>query len=69
MTKQFKLTIDIDSDAFSESPQYEIARILKQIAISVEEDSMERLAYYQNGTARDSNGNVVARYAIKNQER
>lgn len=63
MKRQFKLTIDIENEAFEPNPVIEIRRILRAVADSIGELDSADLRNYQN--ARDVNGNIVCRFAIK----
>lgn len=58
----FKLYINTDNSAFDgECKQYEIARILRELADKVETEGVQWA--YQN--LRDENGNIVGGYAEK----
>lgn len=50
----FNLHISTDGAAFDDAPAFEIARILREVAQSIEEDGHERI-----GRLRDINGNRV----------
>lgn len=60
-TLQFRLTVNCDNAAFEESPEREIARILRTTAARLEQN--ESFDTYQN--LRDLNGNVVGTAGLK----
>jgi hypothetical protein len=63
MNERFNLYIDLQNDAFQQSPETEIARILRDVADRIEHSTKFDLSMYR--TIRDINGNDVGRYAIK----
>jgi hypothetical protein len=62
MNTRFNLFIDTENDAFKPDPSPELARILRAIADRIE--SGEFYGHYL--TIRDTNGNDVGRFALKN---
>ena len=63
MSKEFRLKIDLENDAFVPHCTFEIARILGELAENIVNEGDEHLSFYRN--LRDINGNTVGKYAIK----
>ncbi len=62
--KTFKLKIELENDAFAEYPILEIADMLEKLSQKMREDcTTNNYAFYRD--LRDVNGNVVGKYAIK----
>jgi hypothetical protein len=53
--REFHVTMSVDNDAFTELPEHEIARILRSVAIQLEQNGLPMVTY----GVRDINGNVV----------
>lgn len=58
----FTVKFDTDNAAFEDCRDYEIARILRNIADRVERDGCS--GFFE--TVRDINGNDIGRFALKN---
>lgn len=58
MAKEFHVEFDIDNDAFEEWPGREVARILREVADSIEERGVPLVRQ----TVRDVMGNAVGGY-------
>jgi len=61
MATEFTIKMDTGNAAFDPDPQYEVARILREIADRLERDGANGL--YQ--TIHDINGNDVGRWRLK----
>jgi hypothetical protein len=57
----FKLTIETGNSAFESRPEKEIARILRELAIAVENDGLHNQPF----KVRDVNGNTVGQATFK----
>lgn len=60
---EFLVRVQLGNAAFCENTSAEIARILRELADSVESQTPREMARFQN--LRDLNGNTVGQYAIK----
>lgn len=54
----FQITMDTSNAAFTENDMCEVARILRDVATSLESGS-------ENGKCRDINGNTVGTWQLK----
>lgn len=64
--KRFTLTIDLENDAFQESPGIEVARILRRVADKVEDGGTtgQRKSQAQENI-RDINGNKCGQFELR----
>ena len=53
---EFKLAIESGNEAFTEDPEAEVARILREVA--------DKLQHENGGNIRDINGNTVGLYEL-----
>jgi hypothetical protein len=56
-----KININMDNEAFSENPEYELARILKDLSARIE-NTVRKPPFY---VIRDINGNKVGECIIE----
>lgn len=63
MSKEFKLSMRCENDAFVQHPQAEIVRILRETADRIEQDASLLSPYHKN--VLDINGNVVGTFVLK----
>jgi hypothetical protein len=61
-SREFRLHVTCDNDAFDPDPYAELARILRETAARLETDR-DACRWFQ--TIRDCNGNDVGRFALK----
>lgn len=61
---KFTVVIDCNNDAFGDCLDFEVTRILRDIADKIESSGLS--GFYE--TIRDVNGNDVGRFAIKNDD-
>lgn len=59
----FLLRINVENDAFDRDTTGELARILRELADRLDNDSGQVFDRFQNVT--DYNGNIVGQFAIK----
>jgi hypothetical protein len=59
----FKLEIECDNEAFTDCPEIEVARILRDAAKRVE---MQSGLDYSTSLLRDANGNTVGHFVAEN---
>jgi hypothetical protein len=57
----FKLLIETGNSAFSQNPEKEVARILRELATAVENDGLHQATF----RIRDVNGNTVGEATYK----
>lgn len=61
----FTVKFDTDNSAFECDRDYEIALVLRRIADRIEANGMPT---FHSQTVRDTNGNDIGRYALKDNE-
>ena len=58
---QFKCEIDTENDAFAHDPHYELSKIIKKIAIDID----DFVCIERTKIVRDTNGNKIGSWSFK----
>lgn len=59
MTSKVTITINTEKDAFNSEPSQELARVLRELADKIEQDTEVKSRWI-----RDINGNIVGQLAV-----